>query len=71
MPDVVTSEDETLLDRIERAAVSYFLQTVNPANGLVPDTTRSGSPCSIAVVGFALSVYPVAVERGWMARDEA
>ena len=60
-----------LLDRIERAAVAYFLQTVNPANGLVADTTRAGSPCSIAVVGFALSVYPVAVERGWMARDEA
>ena len=30
-----------------------------------------GSPCSIAVVGFALSSYPVAVERGWMTRDEA
>jgi hypothetical protein len=44
---------------------------VNPVNGLVADTTRDHWPCSIAVVGFALSVYPVAVERGWLSRDEA
>ncbi len=65
------SDDELLLDGIERAAFGYFRQTVNPNNGLVADTSRPGSPCSIAVVGFALSVYPIAVERGWMARDEA
>ncbi len=29
------------------------------------------SPASIGVVGFALWVYPVAVERGWMARADA
>jgi hypothetical protein len=63
--------DEELLNEIERAAFDYFRQAVNPANGLVADTTRDGSPCSIAVVGFALSVYPVAVERGWMPRIEA
>jgi hypothetical protein len=63
--------DEVLLDGIERAAFGYFRQTVNPANGLVADTTRERWPCSIAVVGFALSTYPVAVERGWLSRDEA
>jgi hypothetical protein len=40
-------------------------------NGLVADTSRLGSPCSIAVVGFALSCYPVAVARGWMSRSDA
>jgi hypothetical protein len=69
--DATLSGDEALLDEIERAAFGYFRQVVNPANGLVADTTRDGSPCSIAVVGFALSVYPVAVERGWMPRIEA
>ncbi len=62
---------EQTLDQLQRAAVGYFLQAVNPANGLVADTSRAGSPCSIGVVGFALSVYPVAVERGWMARADA
>ena len=69
--NLAPSDGEVLLDGIEHAAFGYFLQTVNPANGLVADTTREHSPCSIAVVGFALSVYPVAVERGWMSRDEA
>ncbi|HLW11309.1 MAG TPA: hypothetical protein VKU81_01300, partial [Casimicrobiaceae bacterium] len=63
--------DEVLLDSIERAAFGYFRQAVNPANGLVADTTREHWPCSIAVVGFALSLYPAGVERGWLSRDEA
>lgn len=63
--------DEDLLDRLQRAAFDYFLQQTNPANGLVADTTRQDSPSSIAVVGFALSVYTVGVERGWIAREEA
>jgi hypothetical protein len=67
----LASEGEALLDGIERAAFDYFRLTVNPANGLVADTTRDHWPCSIAVVGFALAVYPVAVERGWVARGEA
>src|ERR1700689_4478122 len=62
--------DEALLQRFAFGAFRYFLENVNPANGLVADTTRQGSPCSIAVVGFALSCYPVAVERGWMDRAE-
>jgi hypothetical protein len=68
---VKSSKDEELLDRLERAAFRHFVETVNPANGLVADTTRPDSPSSIAVVGFAVSCYPVAVERGWMARADA
>jgi hypothetical protein len=68
--DAASSNDDLLLDALERAAFGYFRQMVNPANGLVADTTRDHSPCSIAVVGFALSVYPVAIERGWMGRGE-
>ncbi len=63
--------NEQRLDRLQRAAFGYFLQAVNPANGLIADNSRGNSPASIAVVGFALSAYPVAVERGWMARSDA
>ena len=69
--DVSLPTDEELLDELQRAAFGYFVRTVNPANGLVPDTSRKDSPVSIAVVGFALSTYPVAVERGWMTRTDA
>lgn len=63
--------DEALFDRLQRAAFDYFVLNMNPRNGLVADTSRDHSPVSIAVVGFALSSYPVAVERGWMKRSDA
>ncbi len=72
MPETGSSlSDDDLLDRFQRAAFSYFLENVNRENGLVADTTRDQAPASIAVVGFALSCYPVGVERGWMTRDAA
>src|SRR5258707_9692764 len=66
-----TMVDDDLLDRLQRGAFGYFLDATNPANGLVADTSRAGSDASIAVVGFALSSYPIAVERGWLNREEA
>ena len=59
------------LESLQRLTFDYFLKEVNPENGLVPDSTREGSPCSIAPTGFALAAYPVGVERGFMARSEA
>ena len=63
--------DDAFLDRLQRGAFSYLTEYTNVQNGLVADTSRDGSPCSIAVVGFALSCYPIAVERGWMTRARA
>ena len=69
--DATRLADEVMLNHLQHAAFNYFLKTSNPRNGLVADTTRHGSPSSIAVVGFALSAYPVAVERGWIERADA
>ncbi len=63
--------DAKMLDALQCDAFGYFLKQTNAHNGLVADTSRAGSPASIAVVGFALSAYPVAVERGWIERDDA
>lgn len=63
--------DEALIDRLQRSAFEYFMLYTNPDNGLVADTSIKTSHCSIAAVGFALSSYPVAVERGWIDRAEA
>lgn len=71
MSDIFHLTDEALLDQLQCAAFGYFLQTMNPQNGLVPDTNRENSPVSIAVVGFALSLYPVGVQRGWISRADA
>ena len=71
MTHSATPMDEIWLDDMQRAAFEYFAQSVDPHNGLVPDTSRANSPVSIAVVGFALSAYPVGVRRGWMSRADA
>jgi len=56
---------------VQSAAFGYFVRAVNPANGLVADTSRKDSPVSIAVVSFALAAYPAAVECVWMTRAGA
>jgi hypothetical protein len=68
---LLSLSDDALVARCARAAFGYFATYVNPDNGLVADTSRPGSPCSIAVVGFALSCYPIAVENGWITRADA
>ena len=70
-PATIAPVDEEMLESLQRRAFDYFLKQTNTLNGLVADTSRTGSPASIAVIGFALSAYPVAVERGWIARDAA
>ncbi|MDP9082184.1 MAG: hypothetical protein M3N50_00225 [Pseudomonadota bacterium] len=71
LPSLNSLSDEALLDRLQRGAFAYFDENINISNGLVADTSRPGAPCSIAVVGMALSAYPVAVARGWLSRKEA
>ncbi|MDD5218902.1 MAG: glucoamylase family protein, partial [Candidatus Omnitrophica bacterium] len=68
----VTLTDEELLDEIQRRCFDYFVKESDPRTGLVRDRAdnfRKGAiqaPASIAAVGFALSAYPVGVERGWI-----
>ena len=71
MAEARAQSDEALLNWFQHAAFGYFLEHFNPTNGLVADRSRASAPASIAVVGFALSSYPVAVEHGWMSRPAA
>jgi hypothetical protein len=66
-----TSADDGLLETVQRESFRYFADHVNVDNGLIADSTQPDSPCSIGALGFALSSYPVAVERGWMTRSVA
>ena len=63
------SDDD--LQSLQLDSFKYFLDSTNTENGLVADSTREGSPSSIAAVGLALSAYPVAVERGFLDRPDA
>lgn len=62
---------DAMLETIARQAFGYFEYEFNPHNGLVPDKTAPGWPCSIAAVGMALSAYPVGVARGYLSRSNA
>ena len=60
-----------MLHRLQKESFGYFAREYNPSNGLVRDKTEGLSPSSIAVTGFSLAAYIVAVERGFISRSEA
>ncbi len=64
-------DDDAFLDLVTHLAFDFFWYEANPANGLVKDRSTPGSAASIASVGFGLTAYGVAVEKGWITRDEA
>ncbi len=59
------------LEMVQRESFGCFLDETNSANGLVIDKTAADWPASVAATGFALAAYPVAVERGLIARAAA
>ena len=59
-----------LFDEIERA-LSISSVTTNADNGLAPDRHPSRPFSSIAAIGFALTAYPIGVERTWITRAQA
>ncbi len=62
---------EALMDTVQHAAFKFFWQEANPSNGLIKDRSTSGSPCSIASVGFGLSAIAIGVDHGWVSRAAA
>ncbi len=65
------NDSAALLARLQRKTFQYFWTEVNPANGLVVDSTKEGWPSSIAAVGMALAIYPIGVQRDFITRKEA
>ena len=69
VPHVFASDDE-FLDYVQQTSFDYFWYGANPANGLVPDRTATGSACSIAAVGFGLSAISIGIDHGWISRTQ-
>ena len=66
-----SAQAAAFLDTIETRTFHYFWDLTNASNGLTPDRSPTPSFSSIAAVGFALTAYPIGVERGYITRDEA
>lgn len=62
--------DSVFLDLVQRASFDFFWQEANASNGLIKDRSASGAPCSIASVGFGLTAIAVAIEHGWITREQ-
>ncbi len=59
------------LAQLQKSTFAYFLRETNPENGMVPDSTKDNSAASITSIGFALTAYPIGVERKYLTRTEA
>ena len=64
------ASDDAFLDYVQEANFDYFWYAANPANGLVPDRSATGSACSIAAVGFGLTAIGIAIDHGWISRAQ-
>ncbi|MGA9779082.1 MAG: glucoamylase family protein [Verrucomicrobiia bacterium] len=62
--------DDAYLDYLQQANFDYFWYAANPTNGLVPDRSTTGSACSISSVGFGLTAIGIAIDHGWITRDQ-
>jgi hypothetical protein len=62
---------DPILDTVQSNTIRFFLETTDSTTGLAVDRYPKESPASIASVGFALTVYPIAVERKIISREEA
>src|SRR4029077_2816369 len=70
-PSALTTRQTAFLDTVERRTFNWFWEQTNPNNGLTPDRWPTKSFSSIAAVGFALTAYPVGIERGYVTRTDA
>ncbi|HOH15424.1 MAG TPA: glucoamylase family protein [Bacteroidales bacterium] len=68
---LLSSEDEAMLDSIQKKTFLFFMGEHHPEWGIVRDRTASWAPASIASTGFGISSFAIGVERGWITRDEA
>ncbi|HEX2722871.1 MAG TPA: glucoamylase family protein [Gemmatimonadaceae bacterium] len=67
----ITPRQTAFLDTLEKRTFDWFWEKTNPANGLTPDRWPTRSFSSVAATGFALTAYPIGIERGYVARPAA
>ena len=70
-PSSLTPRQTAFLDTLERRTFNWFWDQSDPNTGLTPDRWPTKSFSSVAAIGFALTAYPVGVERGYVSRTDA
>jgi hypothetical protein len=70
-PSALTPRQTAFLDTLEHRTFNWFWDQSDPNTGLTPDRWPTKSFSSVAAIGFALTAYPVGVERGYVPRADA
>jgi hypothetical protein len=68
--------DAAFLDELQHRAFRYFWEQSDPGTGLTRDRAgnfgdETRAPASMAATGFGLTALGIAVDRGWVPREEA
>lgn len=63
--------DDELLTIVQRRTFGYFWDYAHPVSGLSRERLGSGDIVTSGGSGFGVMTFPVAVERGFITRDEA
>jgi hypothetical protein len=59
------------LDTLEQRTFAFFWERSDSVTGLTPDRWPTDAFSSVAAIGFALTAYPIGVERGYVTRAQA
>ncbi len=70
-PVALTPRQSAFLDTLERRTFDWFWEKSDANSGLTPDRWPAKSFSSVAAIGFALTAYPIGVERGYVGRVAA
>ena len=62
--------DDGFLELVSKRIFKFFWDTAHPNTGLMRDSLARRDVSSAASVGFGLSTYCIAAERGWKSRSE-
>lgn len=73
---VLSRDDYSFLDELERASFLFFRECAHPTTGLVKDRDKAAGAASfrvasIAATGFGLSAWCLADQRGWVTSAQA
>jgi len=71
MPGLPMAMLDPDVEELQKRTFDWFVHVTDRERGLTPDRWPTKSFSSVAAIGFALTCWPVGVERGWMTRDEA
>lgn len=67
----LSADDSAMLNQIEKDSLQYFIRLSDKISGLTRDSSRAGSPGSIAATGFALASIAIGQSRGWIEPEMA